>query len=317
MRLPVPIEIGPLTPAAQDAVRALADDAARHDGVAPLSEQPLLRLGVDDASTTHVVVRSTGGGTVGYLQVDRSGDVASAEMVVHPQARRGGIGSLLLRTAQRDARLPDRSGAPGQRGKPLRVWAHGDLGPAQEFAAARDLHAVRELLFLARPLGEADDLPEPDLPSGHALRPFRPGQDDDAWVALNAAAFAGHPEQGRLTVADLHDRIAEPWFDPAGFLLLEGPDGALVGSVWTKVATGQPETPGGEVDGEIYAVGTAPDARGRGLGTALTAAGLAHLARAGCDRAVLYVDGDNTAARRTYDRLGFTTAAVDVQYAPA
>ncbi|PFG41872.1 mycothiol synthase [Isoptericola jiangsuensis] len=312
MRLPVPVEIGPLSPAAQDAVRALADDAARHDGVAPLSEQPLLHLGADDAATTHVVARTSAGATAGYLQVDRSGDVASAELVVHPEHRRGGIGSLLLRTAQRDARLPERSGAPDQRGKPLRLWAHGDLEAARGFAAARGLTAARELLFLARPLDA--DLPAPALPADHVLRPFRPGADDDAWVALNAAAFAGHPEQGRLTVADLHDRAAEPWFDPAGFLLLEDPDGALVGSVWTKVEPGQEA---GRVDGEIYAVGTAPAAQGRGLGTALTAAGLAHLAAVGCARGVLYVDGDNTAARRTYDRLGFARAGTDVQYAPA
>ena len=34
----------------------------------------------------------------------------------------------------------------------------------------------------------------------------------------------------------------------------------------------------------------------------------------GLDEVELYVDGDNTAARRTYERLGFTDAAVDGQY---
>ncbi|WP_277207844.1 mycothiol synthase [Isoptericola croceus] len=310
MRIVPPIEIGPLDPAGQDAVRALAAAAEQADGVAPLSEQPLLRLDDDHSDVTHVRVQTKTGATTGYLQVDRGGDVASAELVVHPDHRRTGIGSILLRTAERDARLPDRSGAPDQRGRPLRVWAHGDLPAARTFAAARGYTSVRELLLLALPLDDAPAAPAP--PQGYRLRTFRPGADDEAWVALNARAFADHPEQGRLTVHDLHARTAEPWFDAAGFWLLEGPDGRLAGSIWTKVPTDQPL---GARDGEIYAVGVDPAVQGHGLGALLTAAGLHHLAAVGCSRAVLYVDGDNAAALATYDRAGFGRAAIDVQYA--
>lgn len=310
MRIAPPIEIGPLDPAAQDAVRALAAAAQDADGVAPLSEQPLLRLGADEEWLTHVVAHDKHGATVGYVQIDRGGDVASAELVVHPDHRRRGTGSTLLRTAERDARLPSRSGAPGERGKSLRLWAHGDTPSAQAFAAARGYVVVRELLFLARPL---DDAPAGlDLPAGYALRTFRPGADEEAWVRLNARAFADHPEQGRITVADLRQRQAEPWFDAAGFFLLEGPEGELAGYHWTKV---EPDQPAGAVDGEVYAVGVDPDHQGKGLGRVLTGIGLEHLARAGCTRAVLYVDGDNRPALRTYERTGFHRAAVDVQYA--
>ncbi|MFF2455020.1 mycothiol synthase [Isoptericola sp. NPDC058082] len=314
----------PLDAAAQDDVRALAAAAAAHDGVVPLSEQPLLRLGTDADWLTHVVARGDDGTVVGYLQVDRGGDDASAELVVHPDHRRRGVGGVLLRTAERDARLPMFSGAPGQRGKPLRVWAHGDLPAAQAFAAARGYEVARELLVLARPLGPDDAARDvPDLP-GLALRTFRPGADDDAWVRLNARAFADHPEQGRLTVADLQDRRREPWFDADGFFLVvpaddpsDGAAGEPLGYLWTKVENDQPSgaQDGEGRSGEIYAVGVSPDAQGRGLGRALTAVGLRHLARTGCDRAVLYVDGDNAAALATYAGAGFERAAVDVQYA--
>ncbi|MFC7878725.1 mycothiol synthase [Isoptericola sp. NPDC057391] len=311
------LSFDPLDPSAQDAVRALAAAAAERDGVAPLSEQPLLRLGTDADWLTHVVARGEDGAVVGYLQVDRGGVDASAELVVHPDHRRRGAGSVLLRTAERDARLPMFSGAPGQRGKPLRVWAHGDLPAARAFAAAHGYAVARELLVLARPLGPDDAARDlPDLP-GLALRTFRPGDDDEAWVRVNAAAFADHPEQGRLTVDDLHDRQREPWFDADGFFLVvpdgEG-SGEPLGFLWTKV---EPGPDGAQQDGEIYAVGVSPDAQGRGLGRALTAVGLRHLARVGCDRAVLYVDGDNAAALATYASAGFERAAVDVQYARA
>lgn len=313
MRIAAPIDIGPLDAGAQQSVRDLAAAAEAHDGVAPLSEQPLLNLGTDAEWITHVVAHDTAGATIGYVQIDRSGETASAELVVHPGHRRNGRGRVLLRTAERDATLPSRSGEPGQHGKQLRVWAHGDLEPARGFARALGLRPVRELLFLARPL---DPAPAPEPPAGYGLRTFRPGTDDDAWLRVNARAFAAHPEQGRMTLDDLRARQVEPWFDPEGFFLLvpEGTGGDPAAFLWTKV---EPAGPDGARDGEIYVLGVDPDHQGKGLGRLLTGVGLAHLARAGATRAVLYVEGDNVPALATYERAGFARAAVHVQYARA
>jgi mycothiol synthase len=315
MRIAAPIEIGPLDADAQQAVRDLAAAAESHDGVAPLSEQPLLNLGTDAEWITHVVAHTTSGSTIGYVQVDRSGETASAELVIHPDHRLGGRGRMLLKTAERDATLPSRSGEPGQHGKQLRVWAHGDLEAARGFARATGLHPVRELLFLARPLEQAEVPDLPPAPAGYRLRTFRPGADDDAWLRVNARAFATHPEQGRMTLDDLRARQAEEWFDPEGFFLLV-PEGAAeadpVAFQWTKVEPGRPD---GARDGEIYVLGVDPDHQGKGLGRLMTDVGLAHLARTGAARAVLYVEGDNAPALATYERSGFTRAAVHVQYA--
>lgn len=49
----------------------------------------------------------------------------------------------------------------------------------------------------------------------------------------------------------------------------------------------------------------------------MTSLGLAHLARLGLAEVELYVDGDNTAARRTYTRLGFRDTAVHRPVGPA
>ena len=138
---------------------------------------------------------------------------------------------------------------------------------------------------------------------------FRPGSDEHAWLAVNARAFADHPEQGRWTMDDLRARMAEPWFDPAGFLLaVDAADGRLLGFHWTKVHRHDPPF------GEVYVVGVDPDAQGGGLGTALTLAGLHHLHRSGLSRVILYVESDNLPAMAVYTHLGFTTIETDVQY---
>jgi mycothiol synthase len=62
-------------------------------------------------------------------------------------------------------------------------------------------------------------------------------------------------------------------------------------------------------------VGVHPAYQGRGLGRPVTALGLAHLAGLGLPEVVLYVDGDNQAAIRTYTGLGFHSIMVDVMYA--
>ena len=294
---------GPLTAAAADEVRTLAERASAADGVAPLSEQPLLWLTESEAPVIHLRAHDPDG-LVGYAQLDvGSQSSARAELVVDPEHRRAGIGRTLLARAQAEA-----SSVPGRE---LRVWAHGDLPPAHAFADAAGMVVVRELLQMRLDL-TARPAVEPVLPPGVTVRPFVPGRDEDAWRRVNSRAFAHHPEQGRMTSADLRAREAEPWFDPAGFLLAER-DGILLGSVWTKVH------PAGEHGdrpvGEIYVVGVDPDAQGLGLGGALTAAGLDHLAARGLGAAILYTGADNEVAIRTYRRAGFERSATDVMFA--
>lgn len=233
----------------------------------------------------------------GYAQIEDTDPVEApaAEFLVHPGHRLRGHGralgdELLAATARR-----------------LRVWAHGGHPAARHLAVQLGLSLFRELRQMRRPLGGPDWLPEPALPAGVTVRTFRPGEDDAAWLALNAKAFAHHPEQGSLTRRDLDDRMSEPWFDPAGFFLaFRGEE--LVGFHWTKV----------HADlglGEVYVVGVSPTAQGGGLGRALTAIGLRHLAAdRGLPGVLLYVDADNTAAVSVYERLGFTTHEVDLMY---
>ena len=156
----------------------------------------------------------------------------------------------------------------------------------------------------------------PRWPEGTDVRTFRVGVDEADWVQVNNRAFAGHPEQGAWTIDMLRAREQEAWFDPDGFVLAFDADG-LAGFCWTKVHPAQPPR---EPDalGEIYVIGADPTRHGRGLGRALTTAGLASLAGAWpAPSGMLYVDADNEAAVGLYRALGFVTHRVDRAYGRA
>ncbi|MDD9207419.1 mycothiol synthase [Georgenia sp. 10Sc9-8] len=291
-----------LAPPAQpdrEAVLRLADAVSAADGVAALSEQTLLELRTPVRSVRHLLVRDHGEELAGYAQLDLDGSPASAELAVRPERRRNGIGAALLGQL--------RELAPG-----VAVWAHGDLPGAQALAGSTRMSVVRELwqMGVALPAPGVGDA-APQAPAGLRVRTFVPGQDDPAWVRLNALAFADHPEQGRMTEADLRARQAEDWFD-ASLLWLVVPadeDGGSVpaASMWVKALPGEPA-------GEIYALAVHPEHQGRGLGRLLTTVALQEMARRGLREATLYVEGDNAPAIRTYRAAGFDRTALDVQY---
>lgn len=280
-------------------VLTLARAAGDADGADPFDEHTLLRLRDPHAPAHHLTVRAADGILAGYAHLDSTDPAAGTgvELAVHPTYRRQGIGRALAREV--------RATVTG----PLRAWAHGDHPSAAALAVDLGYRRARVLWQLRRPLSAP--IPQPPLPEGVTLRAFRPGTDDDAWLALNARAFADHPEQGRWTSADLRARRDEPWFDAAGFLLAVDPAGHLRGFHWTKVH----ERPGSARIGEVYVLGVDPQAHGGGLGKALTAAGLAYLRdRRGLDRVMLYVDESNTAAVALYERLGFARWSAHVNY---
>ena len=135
------------------------------------------------------------------------------------------------------------------------------------------------------------------------------------FLRVNNAAFHWHPEQGGWSREQLESRLAVDWVDPAGVFLavdVTGEAPRLAGFHWTKTV---PAAPGQESEGEVYVVAVDPADQGRGLGGLLTTLGVAHLeVRVGVDSVVLYVEGDNTPARRTYERLGFAVEHVDATY---
>ncbi len=215
------------------------------------------------------------------------------DLAVAPDRRRQGLGGRLAALATAEA---------GE----LTAWSHGDHPAARAIAERLGFARTRELWVLRRPT--AVPLPPEADPPGVLIRDFGGAADAEGVLAVNAAAFAAHPEQGSMSAADLAERMAEPWFDPAGLLLAIGADGGLLGFHWTKRHDAD--------HGEVYVIGVSPAAHGRGIGRTLLVAGLRHLASRGVAEVHLYVESDNAPALRLYSGLGFTHAAADthVQY---
>ncbi len=209
-------------------------------------------------------------------------------LVVAPERRQEGIGTRLLAQAL------------GERAGPWQAWSHGDHPAAAALARRTGFDRVRDLWVMRRSLADLTEKPS-GAAGGVIVRSVLPGDEAEV-LRVHAAAFAHHPEQGSMDADELAERMAEPWFDPAGLLVAASGDHVL-GFHWTKRHS--------TTLGEVYVVGIDPASQGLGLGKVLVDAGLRHLRDGGAEDVLLYVESDNVPAVRLYERLGFTHAPAD------
>ncbi len=221
---------------------------------------------------------------------------------VHPEFRGRGIGGRLLdwqvdRGARQHADLEPT--APAR----LVSHVHPAMGALEALVRRRGFVAERYYAVMRRPL---TDLPERRPPEGVELVPFSAERDDEVRRAHNASFTEHHGSVERDEVAWRSWFTGQRAFRPElSVLALSG--GGVVGYVLAyeydadTQATGVRETRLGQI-------GVLPGARGRGVATATIAAALRAAADAGCTRASLDVDTENTTgAFGLYERLGFRT----------
>lgn len=305
-------------PGALEQARPIIARAEQHDGSSPISDQALLAVAQAQRDLT-VFTRAgepVAVGVIGQGEVD---------LVVDPPARGKGIGSAALTALISNTATP------------LLAWAHGENPEARALLTNRGFRPVRSLYRMALdPARLPSDTGPFDvpLPEGFALRTFDESNPADAkaWVAVNARAFASHPEQGKITLEDFALMRQEAWFNPDDlFLLTDTTTGKTAGYTWVKTVRdtngAPPEAEHGDTqpaeaehgdmqpaEAELYAIGVDPAYAGSGIGRALLQVTLARMGEHDPHRVTLYVDGDNTRAVRMYEMNGFVIDTQSTQF---
>lgn len=263
----------------------LISRAAAADGVPPFSDAALVAYANGEREL--VWERDAEGNRVAVGLDSKN----AAEFVVDPEHRGHGYGSRMLDMLTHPSR--------GGHGTAKLFWAHGDSAAAKVMMAHHKLEPIREVLHLRGAVPATATIGDGISTATEA--------DIDEVLAINARAFANHPEQGRLTREGFDVIRAESWFSLDNVLVLRTGDGdaSMAGFVWLKVVDG---------DGEFYVVGVDPDRQRAGEGRRLMNAGFARLATQAIHSSHLYVDESNISALALYTSLGFERVGSDVQY---
>lgn len=277
-------ELERLTAHLREEVLALVDRIEAADGVRPVNESGALAIAGDRPAT--FFLESSAGQIVAFAIADhRDGTIMAG---VDPEHRGHDVAEATLGAALEA--FPQHT-----------VWAFGTRPGSALLARRLGLVPVRELLKLGRELRDERSVTPPP---GYTISAFAPAQAP-AVVEVNAAAFAHHPEQGKLTLEEFRVLTQQPWFDPAGLLVAER-DGAVAGFHWTKIHD--------DGSGEVYVLAVAPEHEGHGLGRALLGAGLVHLEQQGCTSVHLYVEASEERVVRMYESASFGTVSLDTSY---
>ena len=208
------------------------------------------------------------------------------ESGVHPEHRRGGVGSRLLEWGI-------------ARGRELGAQrAHTSVGEAAHEAwAFLERHGYTPLRHYWEVRWEGTEI-ACDLPEGVSLRAFEDG--DAALLAdVQNAAFASQWGYSPNTAEQVTYKAHMERSSPEGILFLMRGD-QTAGFCWTRM-----DGPADNRVGIIWMVGVHPEHQGLGLGRTIATAGISHMLQQGVRAVELSVDSANTPARELYLSLGF------------
>jgi ribosomal protein S18 acetylase RimI-like enzyme len=171
----------------------------------------------------------------------------------------------------------------------LEHWTGTAPDGAGPLLAEAGFHPARTLWRMHRDL--VGDLPEPVWPDGVFVRPFELERDGrEVWHVVMtsfAGAYGSHP------------RPYDQWI-----LLALGGGYDVVCAVEDDVIIGVATTGPRGGDGHVGQLGVLPEHRGRGLALGLLHACFRRDAAAGYAATTLTVDGENSTARRLYEKAG-------------
>ncbi|MEU9146990.1 GNAT family N-acetyltransferase [Streptomyces sp. NPDC048349] len=193
----------------------------------------------------------------------------------------------------------------------LRSWRCTSIAVSVPADAAPALRMAEALGYRVTGRVQVKELPAapPALPPGGSGRAMT-RTEYDAWQERAVLEYADHLIRPGTTAdqALAASRAEHAVLLPAGrdtpgsaFLLLQAPDGAILGTLWV----GERDLPGLGPAPYVWDVAVAPEHRRRGHGRTLMLLAEHAALAAGARRLGLHVHEDNTPARRLYASLGY------------
>jgi mycothiol synthase len=230
--------------------------------------------------------------------------------VLHPRAREGAAGRALLEAAlHRAGQIVAGRGA--ERGI-FQVRCDMEDTSSMRLFESCGLRQARILLTILRP--NLENLAPARFPERIAVRPYRIGRDEEAWVRAFNDAFADHWGGFMGMSLPLWTKyVHRPWFKPQ--ISLVAWDGPEIAGFSHFIIHDEQNALTGKRQSLMRYIGVRPRWRGIGLGVALTRAGLIASREAGMEACLSGVDSENvTGAHHLYEREGFVTTKRHFMY---
>ncbi len=231
---------------------------------------------------------------IGALQV-RAGVRFAGTIYVHPEQRRRGVGSDLLRLLEsRGAELV--AEAPAEAEVTMVGWVNAESAPMVEWATRRGYEPVRQFLRMQIQFDAAP--PAPSWPEGISVRTYDPERDARPLFEAVEEAFADHWGHLPMDYDDWIGRTERQDFDPTlWFVATDGGEIAAMSLAALMIPDG----------GWIRSVGVRRPWRQRGIARALLLHTFGELWRRDRRWAALGVDAESlTGATRLYESVGMS-----------
>lgn len=215
------------------------------------------------------------------------------DMYVVPDLWRHGIGSRLLAHMEVAAL---------QRGhRVLETTVAGEDSRSTSFLHRHGFHVVSHSLHLVRE--NMDNLPQPLLPEGYTVHSLLAlGEEPELYMETANRLGAYDASYTLIRPEELERTISNAGWEPEGVIFLFDNQERIVGVIRAGLSAQAAHR------GYLHEIRLDPASRGKGLGAAMVAAALRHLADKGVTRTELDTAGENTAAQTLATRAGFRLA---------